>query len=126
MESKDRPLLLIAIVILCLVLTSALPFYFKTLFVEETGKMTVISPWLTAVLVLAFLGGRQWARRATLFVCCLAAFSLTMIVLVSGFRDYKTIAHLFLLLLQLLCIAILRDEEVKNYLEWRGNSMKVA
>lgn len=122
MYAKDRPLLLVALVILCLVITSALPFYFKTLFVAESGNIKVISPWISSVLILAFLGGRQWTRKATLFFCSLAAFGLSLHFLVRGFSDYKSISHLFLLLLQLLCIAILRDEEVKHYLDFRSQS----
>ena len=120
METKDRPLLLVALVILCLLITSALPFYFKTLFVAPSGNITVLSPWLCAVLILAFLGGRQWARKATLLVCTLAAIGLTFILLVEGFCDTKSVSLLFLLCLQLLCIAILRDEDVKAYLDYRS------
>jgi hypothetical protein len=120
MESKDRPVLLVALVIVCLFISSFLPTYFKTLFVAPTGNIKIISPWVSALLILAFLGGRRWARRATLFMCGIAAFGLAVYILMSGFRDYKTFSHVFMLLLQLLCIGILRDAEVKAYLEYRS------
>jgi hypothetical protein len=115
MEPKDKPLFLICIVILCLLSTAFLPVYFKTLFVDETGRLTVLSPWVAVVLVLAFYYKKSWVRKATIAFNALAVIMLTVIICMGGWKDYKVIGLSFLLLLQFVSIIILRTVEVKNF-----------
>jgi hypothetical protein len=117
MEFRDKTLFLISIVILCLLATAFLPLYFKTLFVEESGRLTVLSPWVAVVLVLAFYYKKSWVRKATIVFNALAVIMLTVIIGMGSWKDYKVIGLSFLLLLQVVSIIILRTVEVKNFLK---------
>ena len=116
MNAKDRPAILLAIAALCILATSFLPLFFKTLFVEETGNIKVISPWLTALLFLAYVYRKSWLRKVTLIVCSVAAIMLIVIIGTGGFKDNKAIGLSFLLLFQVVTILILMNKEVKTFL----------
>ena len=117
MEPKDKTLFLISIVILCLLSTAFLPVFFKTLFVDETGRLTLLSPWVAVVLVLAFYYKKSWVRKATIVFHAIAIIMLTVIIGMGGWKDYKVIGLSFLLLLQFVSIIILRTVDVKNFLK---------
>ena len=116
MESRDKPFFLVAIVILYLLTSALLPLYFKPLFVDITGRLIAMEPWLAVLLILALLFKRNWSRKVTRLFNILGACMLTVALIGTGFNDYKFIGLLFLLLLQALSNSILRHTAVKGFL----------
>lgn len=116
MYPDHRAQRLLAIAAICIILTSLLPVYFKTFFVEESGRMNLISPWFAALLLFALFYKRHWARRLTLVICYLLAFGLFITIIGNRAHDYKSMGVFFLLLLQVVTILILRDRDVKDFL----------
>jgi predicted membrane metal-binding protein len=116
MKPQERPQVLLAIAAICISLSSFLPIFFKTLFVHATGRMEVFSPWVAALLLFAYVYRQLWVRKLALFFCGFAAIMLIIFIGFEAFRDSKTIALSFLLLLQIVTILILKDKEVKIFL----------
>jgi hypothetical protein len=116
MKPQEKPQILLAIAVICILLTSLLPIFFKTLFVDATGHMEIFSPWIAALIFFAYAYRQPWIRKLALFFCGFAAIMLAVFIAFGAFRGSKTIGLLFLLLLQIVTILILKDKEVKIFL----------
>jgi hypothetical protein len=116
MKSQERPQILLAIAAICILFTSLLPIFFKTLFVDATGNIKLISPWIAGLLFLGYASRQPWVRKLALVFCSFAAIMLLIVIAFGDFRDSKTVALSFLLLLQIATIVILKDREVKIFL----------
>lgn len=116
---------MITIAAICLVISAFLPAFYKTLFVEPSGNLKILSPWIAAVLILGFVYRRSWARKATLILCKIAFLVLAVVLLLKGFDDYRSYGLLFLLLLQVVCITIMRDEEVRTFFGKRPDNARI-
>jgi hypothetical protein len=119
MKPGDRPKLLLAVAALCLLTTSFLPIFLKTLFVEETGHYTPLAPGVAAALLVAYLFRKDLARNLTLILCTFLSFIFTLLIVITVANDGKYVGLLYLWLLQAVTILILRDRQVKDYV--KGN-----
>ena len=119
MKPGERPQILLATAAICILLTSCLPFFFKTLFVDHTGHMgELFSPWIVGLLLFAYVYKQPWVRKLALIFCGIAAIFLLVVVIgLIALTDAKAITNSFLLLFQITTILILKDQEVKIYLD---------
>lgn len=117
MESKDKTSVLVAIILFCLFTTAFMPLYFKTLFVEDSGRLTIIGPGAAVVLAIALLYKKSWSRIALMIFNGLGAALLFAAAWQLGFRDPKVPGLFFLLLLQIISFIALGREELRNFVK---------
>jgi hypothetical protein len=102
----------IACAVLLLLATNIIPFYFKTLFVEETGNIK-IAPFFGFVVAIGLLWGKNWARPAGML---LSAFVVVVSVISVATQAYKP-GYLIVSLLSLGALGLLFfSERLKRYL----------
>lgn len=102
----------LACAVLLLLATNIVPFYFKTLFVEETGNIK-IAPFFGFVVAFGLLWGKKWTRPAGIL---LAGFVIMVSMTQLATQAYKP-GYLIVSFLSLGALGLLLfSERLKHYL----------